>query len=72
MTGFVNINKPAGRPSTRETSCIKKLTGAPCGHMGTLDPMAEGVLPIGIGNACRLFDYLLDKHKTYRAVFTFG
>ena len=40
--------------------------------MGTLDPMATGVLPIAIGNAARLFDYFLEKRKTYKAVFRFG
>jgi tRNA pseudouridine55 synthase len=40
--------------------------------MGTLDPMASGVLPIAIGNAARLFDYFLDKQKTYVATFKFG
>ena len=40
--------------------------------MGTLDPMASGVLPVGIGNACRLFDYFLTKRKTYLATFRFG
>ncbi len=40
--------------------------------MGTLDPMADGVLPVGIGKACRLFDYFLDKQKIYLAEFKFG
>jgi len=40
--------------------------------MGTLDPMAEGVLPVGLGKASRLFQYLLDKEKTYVARFLFG
>ena len=40
--------------------------------MGTLDPMASGVLPVGIGKASRLFPYLLEKEKTYVAEFTFG
>jgi tRNA pseudouridine55 synthase len=40
--------------------------------MGTLDPMASGVLPIAIGNASRLFDYFLDKRKVYKATFLFG
>lgn len=40
--------------------------------MGTLDPMASGVLPVAIGNAARLFDYFLDKRKTYVATFRFG
>ena len=40
--------------------------------MGTLDPLASGVLPIGVGNATRLFDYFLGKEKTYIARFRFG
>lgn len=72
MTGFININKAEGVSSAREVAIIKRLTHCPCGHMGTLDPMASGVLPIGIGNACRLFDYFLDKHKVYSAKFKFG
>ena len=40
--------------------------------MGTLDPMAEGVLPVAIGNATRMFDYFLNKTKTYIATFEFG
>ncbi|MCH5142762.1 MAG: tRNA pseudouridine(55) synthase TruB [Clostridiales bacterium] len=72
MTGFINVNKAAGVSSAREVNIIKRLTGTPCGHMGTLDPMASGVLPVAIGNAARLFDYFLNKHKTYIAVFRFG
>lgn len=51
---------------------VKKKFNSPCGHMGTLDPMAEGVLPVGVGKASRLFQYLLDKQKTYVARFIFG
>jgi len=40
--------------------------------MGTLDPLASGVLPVGIGNASRLFDYFLAKKKVYLAQFRFG
>ena len=70
--GFLNIDKPPGMSSTAVVSKIKWLTGQPCGHMGTLDPMASGVLPVGIGNATRLFDYFLQKKKTYLAKFQFG
>lgn len=42
------------------------------GHMGTLDPMAEGVLVIGVGKSARLFDYLCGRKKTYIAKFEFG
>ena len=40
--------------------------------MGTLDPLASGVLPVGVGNATRLFDYFLKKTKVYEARFRFG
>lgn len=72
MTGFINVNKAAGVSSAREVAIIKRLTGTPCGHMGTLDPMADGVLPVAVGNAARLFDYFLKKKKTYVATFKFG
>lgn len=51
---------------------VKKKLNTPCGHMGTLDPMASGVLPVGVGQATRLFNYQLDKEKKYVALFTFG
>ena len=58
--------------SAYAVTAVKKKFNMPCGHMGTLDPMAEGVLPVGIGQASRLFQYLLDKEKTYIAKFIFG
>lgn len=72
MTGFIIVNKAEGRSSAREVAVIKRLTHTPCGHMGTLDPMASGVLPVAVGNAARLFDYFLKKEKTYVATFRFG
>lgn len=72
MTGFITVDKAAGVSSACEVNLIKRLSGTPCGHMGTLDPMASGVLPVAIGNAARLFDYFLDKKKTYVANFEFG
>ncbi len=70
--GFFNVDKPSGILSSAVVNKLKWLTGTPCGHMGTLDPLASGVLPVGVGNATRLFDYFLDKRKTYIAEFTFG
>ncbi len=72
MTGFLNIDKREGDTSTYVVNRIKGLVKCPCGHMGTLDPLAFGVLPVGIGNAARLFDYFLGKTKTYLARFRFG
>ncbi len=70
--GFFNIDKPSGIVSSAVVNKLKWLTGTPCGHMGTLDPLASGVLPVGVGNATRLFDYFLNKEKEYIAEFTFG
>ena len=72
MTGFINVIKPSGMSSAYAVGAVKKKFNCPCGHMGTLDPMAEGVLPVGIGKASRLFQYMLDKEKTYIARFIFG
>ncbi len=70
--GFINVDKPSGIVSSAVVNKIKWLSGVPCGHMGTLDPLASGVLPVGVGNATRLFDYFLEKEKEYIAEFTFG
>lgn len=72
MKGFINVYKPAGMSSAAAVSAVKKKFHTPCGHMGTLDPMAEGVLPVGVYKTSRLFQYLLDKDKRYIARFRFG
>ena len=74
MLGFLNINKPSGLTSSKVVALVKRLCprGTKVGHMGTLDPMASGVLPIAIGRATRLFDLMQDKQKEYVATFKFG
>ena len=72
MTGFINIHKKTGVSSAFVVNKVKWLAKTPAGHMGTLDPLASGVLPVALGNACRLFDYFSDKKKTYLARFRFG
>lgn len=72
MKGFINLIKPKDMSSARAVTAVKKKFNLPCGHMGTLDPMASGVLPVGLGKASRLFQYLLDKEKVYIAKFKFG
>ncbi len=72
MTGFINIYKEEGVSSAFVTNRVKWLCRTPAGHMGTLDPLAEGVLPVGVGNATRLFDYFSGKTKGYTARFRFG
>ena len=73
MNGFLNIYKPSGVSSAYVINGLKRiLKGETIGHMGTLDPLASGVLPVAIGKSTRLFDYLLDKKKEYIATFAFG
>lgn len=72
MKGFINLLKPEGMSSAYAVGAVKHKFKVPCGHMGTLDPMASGVLPVGIGKTSRLFPFLLDKGKTYRAIIKFG
>lgn len=73
MIGFINVYKPSGITSSTVVQKIKKHFHIDkVGHMGTLDPLAEGLLPIAIGKATRLFDHMLDKKKTYNVVFEFG
>ena len=73
MNGIINVHKEPGCTSQHVVSAIRKIFSTKAvGHMGTLDPQGEGVLPVGIGKATRLFDLLLSKDKVYEAVFKFG
>lgn len=71
--GIVNVLKPPGMTSSDVVVDLRKIYGEKrVGHTGTLDPAAAGVLPICIGRATRLFDYLVDKQKEYIAELRFG
>ncbi|WP_110952949.1 tRNA pseudouridine(55) synthase TruB [Anaerosinus massiliensis] len=71
--GFINILKPPGMSSHDVVSFIRRTYGMKkVGHAGTLDPAAAGVLPIALGKATRLIEYLVDADKMYRAEVTFG
>lgn len=73
MIGFLNVYKPEGMTSNAVVQKVrKKFNIKKVGHLGTLDPMACGVLPIAIGKATRLFDYSLEKTKKYITIFDFG
>ncbi len=72
MFGFLNIYKPKGMTSHDVVSVLRKITKIKqIGHTGTLDPFAEGVLPICIGKATRLIEYLADE-KAYIGTIQFG
>ncbi|MDR2046751.1 MAG: tRNA pseudouridine(55) synthase TruB [Clostridiales bacterium] len=78
MNGFINIYKPVGMTSSdvvvRVRRRLREFTGKniKVGHMGTLDPAAEGVLVVAVGTAAKLFGYFTEKRKVYTAEFTFG
>lgn len=73
MNGIINAYKPSGISSAAAVGKIRHALGyRHVGHMGTLDPIGEGVLLVGIGKGARLFDYYLGKSKTYEATFKFG
>ncbi len=73
MNGIININKPTGITSFDVVSRIRKLYKTKkVGHAGTLDPDACGVLPLCIGKATKVIEYLVDKDKAYRVGLLLG
>ena len=73
MDGILNINKPPGRTSYSIVAMVKRLTGERrVGHAGTLDPAATGVLPVCLGQATRVIEFLVDATKAYRAQIELG
>lgn len=73
MNGVINVYKEAGITSFAVVAKVRKLLNiSKCGHLGTLDPIAEGVLPICIGYATRFADYLSSVDKEYIAEFMLG
>lgn len=72
LFGFLNIYKPVGMTSHDVVAALRRVTKIKqIGHTGTLDPFAEGVLPICVGKATRLIEYLQDD-KEYLATVQFG
>jgi tRNA pseudouridine55 synthase len=73
VEGVLNINKPSGWTSHDVVAKLRGvLKGNRIGHAGTLDPAATGVLPVLIGRATRIAEYLLDWDKEYQAVLRLG
>lgn len=72
LFGFLNIYKPVGMTSHDVVAVLRRITKIKqIGHTGTLDPFAQGVLPVCIGKATRLIEYLPDD-KEYIATVQFG
>jgi tRNA pseudouridine55 synthase len=73
MHCFLNIYKPKGISSAKLVAIIKRFfPGQKIGHAGTLDVEAEGVLPIAIGEATKLMQFLVEAKKTYVFTIKFG
>ncbi len=71
--GFLVIDKPPGITSHDVVAVVRAVTGIKkVGHTGTLDPFATGVLPLALGNATRLIQYLDEDRKVYDAVVRLG
>lgn len=73
MDGFLDLLKPPGMSSHDAINIVRKILNRKrVGHAGTLDPAAAGVLPIAVGQAARLVEYLELADKSYRAEIRFG
>ena len=73
VDGILNLKKPSGSTSMGWVRWIKRLTRERhVGHGGTLDPLAEGVLPICFGHATRLMEFLIEAPKVYRGTVRLG
>jgi tRNA pseudouridine55 synthase len=73
LNGIFNINKPQGLTSHDVVARVRRISGQKkVGHAGTLDPLATGVLPVVLGKATRLVEYLADADKAYSATLALG
>lgn len=71
--GWIVLNKPVGITSTKALSIVRRLLNAnKAGHAGTLDPLADGVLPLAFGEATKTVPYLVDARKAYRFTVRWG
>jgi tRNA pseudouridine55 synthase len=73
LDGWLVIDKPQGLTSTDVVNRLKRWFDArKCGHGGTLDPLATGVLPVAFGAATKTVPYVMDGTKLYRFTLCFG
>ncbi len=71
--GWLVVDKPSGMTSTAVSNVIKRMAlGAKCGHGGTLDPLATGLLPIALGAATKTVPFAMDGRKAYRFTVRWG
>ena len=73
MDGFINVLKPTGLSSHDVIDIVRRIFKQKrVGHAGTLDPAAAGILPVALGRAARLVEYMEGADKSYRAEIAFG
>jgi tRNA pseudouridine55 synthase len=73
VNGLLVIDKPAGMTSHDVVGILRRITGErSIGHLGTLDPMATGVLPMLLGKFTRLAQYFSSAEKSYSGTIRFG
>ena len=73
MNGFLNVYKPKGLTSFDVIRFLRKETGIrKIGHIGTLDPAAEGVMVFALNQATKLIEFMMGHYKTYEAEITLG
>jgi tRNA pseudouridine55 synthase len=73
LDGIIVVDKPEGFTSHDVVNRMRRLAGTrKVGHLGTLDPMATGVLPLVLGRATRLAQFFSSREKTYDACIQFG
>src|ERR1700684_755017 len=73
MNGLLVLDKPGGMTSHDVVSIVRRATGEKSiGHLGTLDPMATGVLPLLLGKYTRLAQFFTSAEKSYTGTIRFG
>ncbi len=73
VSGWVIVDKPVGPTSTQVVGIVRRAFNAQkAGHAGTLDPLAEGILPIALGEATKTIPYVVDGEKVYRFTVKWG
>ena len=73
LNSVINLFKPTGPTSFDMVWSVREILGVKkAGHIGTLDPMADGVLPVCLNKSTRIIQFLTPLQKTYRATLELG
>src|ERR1041384_5823604 len=73
LSGLLLVDKPEGPTSAHVVARVKRILGADkVGHLGTLDPFASGLLPLGINEGTKVAEIFLAAQKSYRGIVALG